>query len=106
MRQQWNGKSRTTRGNALWGSGKDTGAPKGKLNASWGKGGRRVVLLCAFALALVVPAAGVAGHTATKDSGKTPLVPASLLAQAQANPQQTFQVIVQGTGDAKSDELA
>jgi serine protease AprX len=109
------------RGNALWGRG---GRTRGRL------GGFAAVL--ALVTALAVPAAGIAGPgpspiqggpAATQAAPALPgvttpgvttpsstthgaFVPASLLAQALANPNQTFQVIVQGTRGQRSSAVA
>ena len=86
-----------------------------RSNALWGRGGRsgtrhrafpilgRLSILAAAA-ALALPAAGIAAPKLPGDGGA--VVPAALLAQAQANPTQVFHVIVQGTKDVKSDSVA
>jgi serine protease AprX len=56
----------------------------------------------ALALSLAVPATGTAGASSAQVA---PQVPSSLLAQAQANPDQVFHVIVQGAGES-SDAVA
>jgi len=86
-----------------------------RSNALWGRGGRsgtrhrafpiigRLSILAAAA-ALALPAAGIAAPKLPGDGGA--VVPAALLAQAQANPTQVFHVIVQGTKGVKSDSVA
>jgi serine protease AprX len=80
-------------------------------NALWGRGGRirnrigaLTALLSLFG-ALAVPAAGIAGPNGPV-SGSTAFVPAALLAQAQANPNQLFHVIVQGRRGVRSNSVA
>ena len=91
------------RGNALWGRG---GRVRGRLGG--------FTALLAIVSALAVPAAGVAGSggpalpgvTTPASSHGSAFVPASLLAQAQANPSQVFHVIVQGTRGVRSSSVA
>ena len=80
-------------------------------NALWGRGGRirnrigaLTALLSLFG-ALAVPAAGIAGP-ARPIASNTAFVPAALLAQAQANPNQLFHVIVQGRRGIRSNAVA
>ncbi len=88
----------TSRGNALWGRGGRQGSrTRGPAVAG------RIALLVAVT-ALAVPAAGIAGTSPLKSTGA--VVPAYLLAQAQANPKQIFHVIVQGTKGVKSSSVA
>jgi serine protease AprX len=70
----------------------------------WGRGGRNAVLLLITALAMVVvlPAAAVAGGNGNQNGA---VVPSSLIDAAQANPDQVFHVIVQGTKGTKSDAV-
>jgi hypothetical protein len=93
-----------TRSNALWGSNGRGG--EHRSNALWGRGGRKAVLVL-FALSAVIslPAAAVAGGGKGGDQNGA-VVPANLIAQAQANPDQLFHVIVQGTKGNKSDTVA
>jgi len=95
-----------------------------RSNALWGRGGRReplrraqigrAALLLSLLTALVIPAAGVAGSggpalqgvTTPRSSTSGAFVPASLLAQAEANPSQIFHVIVQGTRGVRSSAVA
>ncbi len=124
MRPESSGKLPGTRGNALWGSGRS--GNDARASALWGKGGRGYVALLAFAIALAVPVSGVAGGSpkgapatvpsavpsipasapANSNGNNTALVPAGLLAQAQANPDQVFHVIVQGTKGNSSNTIA
>jgi len=60
-----------------------------------------MVAVLALAVSIIIPAAGIAGGTPT-----AALVPADLLAAAQANPTQMFDVIVQGTKGRSSDDVA
>jgi serine protease AprX len=61
-----------------------------------------IALVCALGLALALPAAGIAGEGGQRDA----IVPSDLLAQAQANPDQLFHVIVQGDDGASSSSVA
>lgn len=66
----------------------------------------RIVALMALTVAFAVPASSSAGggrHHALPTQG---IVPASLIASAQANPAQLFHVIVQGTHGNSSSRLA
>jgi serine protease AprX len=86
-----------------------------RSNALWGRGGRsgtrhrafpilgRLSILAAAA-ALALPAAGIAAPKLPGSGGA--VVPAALLAQAQANPTQVFHVIVQGTRGVTSSSVA
>jgi serine protease AprX len=74
-----------------------------RANALWGCDSKRVSLLAAFVSALLVAAAP---PTAAGSPGFAAEVPAGLLAQAQANPDDTFAVVVQGTGRKNSDAVA
>jgi serine protease AprX len=62
----------------------------------------------ALAAMLVVPVAGSAssGNSGPGGGNKNALVPAGLLAQAAANPLQTFDVIVQGDKKSSSSDVA
>ncbi len=92
-----------TRASALWGSGSRGG--EHRSNALWGRGGRNaVLLLVALTAVICLPAAAVAGGG--NGSQKGAVVPSSLIAQAQANPDQVFHVIVQGTKGNTSDTVA
>jgi len=75
-----------TRGSALWGrGGRDE-----RSSALWGRGGRSATLLTIALAFLLLPAAGLAERDIRA------VVPADLLAEADANPNATFAVIVQG----------
>src|SRR5712691_11634506 len=77
------------RANALWGRRGES-----RSNALWGRSGKRTMVLLSLAAMLVVP---VAGSASPGLPGKaTAVVPAGLIAQATANPDQQFDVIVQG----------
>ncbi len=108
------------RSSALWGSGNRGG--EHRSSALWGRGGRGNdvrantlrsmrsrggMALAALLVALTIPAAGIAASPGGGAGGKiTAVVPSSLVAQAQANPDQVFHVIVQGTQGNKSDTVA
>ena len=85
-----------------------------RANALWGRGGRgqrsraiaaRVGFLAAAA-ALAVPASGIAATRSAGSAKNGAVVPSYLVAQATANPLQTFHVIVQGTKGVKSSAIA
>ena len=85
-----------------------------RSNALWGRGGRngarrRVggsIALFGLVTALAIPAAGIAAAGGPSLAGAAGgVVPAALLAQAQANPAQTFNVIVQGKKGTKSADV-
>ena len=103
MRKQHGG-TLGTRSSALWGSSGRGG--EHRSNALWGRGGRNASFLLLVALAVVIclPAAASAGGGNGNQKGA--LVPSSLIASAQANPDQVFNVIVQGTQGNKSDAVA
>src|SRR5581483_9309214 len=73
-----------------------------RWSALWGKGSKRAAAFAVLAscLALVAPWGAEAGPKGTDKGSATAdlYVPAPLLAQAQSNPQATFNVIVQGDG--------
>jgi serine protease AprX len=97
------------RQSALWGTGSRGGDSRG--SALWGKGGRRTALALVSALVAVmlVPlsAVGKSGDAASKGSGSTNVyITDSLLSQAQSNPRDSFNVIVQGNGSEDADKLA
>jgi serine protease AprX len=82
---------RGVRANALWGRRGES-----RSNALWGSG-KRGMLMLALAAMFVVP---VAGSAASGKSGSdSAVVPNSLLTAAAANPEQMFDVIVQGNKD-------
>ena len=78
------------RANALWGRRGDS-----RSNALWGRSGKRSLVLLSLAAMLVVPVAGSAASGGLP-ANPSAVVPNSLLAQAAANPDQQFDVIVQG----------
>src|SRR5919199_5674380 len=88
-----------SRSSALWGRRGES-----RSSALWGRGGRGAVTLLALALVFVIP---VAGSASSGSSGKdSAVVPASLLAQAAANPTKNFDVIVQGVRGKSSADVA
>jgi serine protease AprX len=94
------------RSSALWGKGSNGGS---RSSALWGKkGGRSIATLTATVVALMVPVAVASAasdsRSAVRDENMA-LVPASLLAQAQANPDQSFDVIVQGEQGRSSSDI-
>ena len=90
-----------TRQSALWGK------PRGETRSSalWGKPGRGFAFL-AIVAALAAPVAATAGSADRSVQNSGALVPASLMAEAQAHPNQVFSVIVQGKPGAKSSSVA
>jgi serine protease AprX len=99
--RQVSGTRGTLRGSALWGK------PKGESRSSalWGKPGRGFVVMALF-VALAAPVAATAGSNGRSFQGKYAIVPASLMAEAQAHPTQIFSVIVQGKNGTKSSSVA
>jgi serine protease AprX len=97
---------------ALWGTGGRRG--EGSRNSVlWGKGGRNsiVTLVATACVAMLVPFAASAqqasSSAATDSSASTNVyAPTSLVSQAQANPQATFNVIVQGADSLDSGQVA
>ena len=98
--RQVSGTRGTLRGSALWGK------PKGESRSSalWGKPGRGFVIL-ALVAALCAPVAATAGSGRSVQAARA-LVPASLMAEAEAHPNQVFSVIVQGSRGKKSSSVA
>ena len=89
------------RASALWGSGKrGTGS---RSNALWGSGKRRTALLATLALVALVPLAATASPAT---AGASAYVTPTLLSAAQANPNNTFDVIVQGKGNQAAKAVA
>jgi serine protease AprX len=86
----------TTRGSALWGK-----KPKGEARTSalWGKPGRLAALLSLLAVLAAPTAAWASGQDEA-------LVPDSLMARAQANPDRGFSVIVQAKPGKSSTYVA
>ena len=99
--RQVNGTRGNLRGSALWGK------PKGESRSSalWGKPGRGFAIL-ALVAALAAPVAATAGQTARSVQAARALVPASLVADAEAHPTKVFDVIVQGSRGTKSSSVA
>ncbi|MFL6030279.1 MAG: S8 family serine peptidase [Gaiellaceae bacterium] len=92
---------RGVRASALWGSGKrGTGS---RSNALWGSGKRRTALLATLALVALVPLGATASPA---NAGADAYVTPTLLSAAQANPTQTFDVIVQGKGNQAAKAVA
>src|SRR5437764_3177728 len=86
-----------SRSSALWGTGNRGGGQRS--SALWGKGGRPFVTLAIAAFALSLPMAALADGGSGKGGptldGNGTYVPQALLDKAEANPDTTFQVIVQ-----------
>ena len=99
--RQVNGTRGNLRGSALWGK------PKGesRCSALWGKPGRGFAIL-AIVAALAAPVAATAGDAGRSVQAARALVPASLMTEAQAHPNQVFNVIVQGSRGTKSSAVA
>ena len=99
MRHERPSNAGEARSSALWGKGSG-GQSRG--SALWGRGGRSGIALLALALSVVIPAAGIAGPQSSRA-----LVPGDLISEAQAQPDKTFQVIVQGDQlNSKSSDVA
>jgi hypothetical protein len=98
--RQGSGTRGTLRGSALWGK------PKGESRSSalWGKPGRGFLILALVAV-LSAPVAATAGSGRSVQAARA-LVPASLMAEAQAHPNQVFSVIVQGSRGTKTSSVA
>jgi serine protease AprX len=90
-----------TRQSALWGK---PSRGETRSSALWGKPGRGFVVM-ALVVALAAPVAATAG-SGRSVQGNGAIVPASLMAQAQAHPDQLFSVIVQGKPGTKSSSVA
>jgi serine protease AprX len=93
----------STRGSALWGKKEDGDS---RASALWGKGARGAALVLLVSGLLAFPAAAVAGGKDGHVPKTQAVVDQSLLDAAQANRDQSFDVIVQGDGSDKSDHLA
>jgi hypothetical protein len=63
-------------------------------------------VILALVAALAAPVAATAGSSGRSVQAARALVPASLLAEAQAHPNQVFNVIVQGSRGTKSSTVA
>ena len=92
-------------GNDIGGSS-DVGAKSSgtRANALWGKGRRRYSLLLAVA-ALAASVTAATTTTTVAAAPRTGFVPTSLRDRAKANPDATFQVIVQTTDTSQLDTL-
>src|SRR6266536_2268962 len=88
------------RQNALWGR---RGENRG--NALWGSG-KRGILLMAIAAAMIVPVAGSAAPRFASSAGGASPTGQTLLQAAAANPDQTFDVIVQTRASAGKSHAA
>src|SRR5207248_1974174 len=96
-------RSEGTRSSALWGRGSKG---ESRSSALWGRrGGRSAIAFASLVVALALPVAGFAGSPSTSGSSSA-VVPADLLAAAQANPNQQFNVIVQGDKALSSHGVA
>jgi serine protease AprX len=100
-----NGSSKgDTRSSALWGK-----PAKGSTRSSalWGKGGRGVALTLLLAVVLGAPMAAGAGRSSnTHDLRVRAYLSPGLLEKAQASPNATFDVIVQGSRGETTTEVA
>jgi serine protease AprX len=96
--RQVSGTRGSLRGSALWGK-KTKG--ESRSSALWGKPGRGFAVLAIIAV-LSAPLAATAADSSRKLAESAALVPASLLADAQSHPNQTFSVIVQAKKGKKS----
>ena len=97
MKADWDAET-TERGSALWGTGSRGGDSRSSV--LWGKGGRGLIAFAVAAVAMALPAVGLADN-----SDHQAYVPSALLTRAQANPGQTFNVIVQGTKGNSSNDV-
>jgi serine protease AprX len=100
-----NGSSKgETRSSALWGK-----PSKGETRSSalWGKGGRGVALVLCIAVVLGAPVAAGAGRSSNShDTNLKAYLSPGLLEAAKENPNQVFDVIVQGSRGETSAEVA
>ena len=87
------------RANALWGRRGES-----RSNALWGRSGKRALVLLSLAAMLVVPVAGSAAPGGQDKA--TAVVPNNLIAQATANPDQQFDVLVTGNKDRSASSVA
>jgi serine protease AprX len=96
------------RASALWGSSTRGGDSRG--SALWGKGGRRAgATLLSAALAAVVLSFGASVPASASNGNSSPsstFISAALLSQAQADPNASYKLIIQGDGSADADQLA
>jgi serine protease AprX len=97
---------------ALWGSGGGKRGSGSRHHSSGGSGGRGAGLafLLAVLVAVVIPWNASAHSATANDAPPAPapgvFVPSSLVAAAQANPTETFNVIVQGTESNNTSQVA
>src|SRR6266516_2857462 len=91
-----------TRSSALWGRGSKS---ESRSSALWGRRGGRTALAVSAFLALALPVTGLADGKGP-DGPKSAIVPPSLMSAAQANPDQTFNVIVEGSKGQSSGGVA
>jgi serine protease AprX len=89
------------RGSALWGK---PSKAETRASALWGKAGRGVLTALTLAFALAGPAAATADSG--DESGTGAFASPGLLERAQASPEATFDVIVQGEAGDASAEVA
>jgi serine protease AprX len=102
MREDRALRSEGTRSSALWGRGSKG---ESRSSALWGRrGGRSAAVFASLVVVLALPVAGLADNGASASSNA--VVPADLLAAAQANPDQQFNVIVQGDKAVSSHGVA
>src|SRR2546421_5260297 len=88
---------------ATTGNGPNDGAGM-RASALWGRGSKGAAALAAVVSVLLI---SISAPAAGADSSKPAAVPADLLAQAQANPDQVFHVIVEGSSsDAAAQGVA
>ncbi len=92
-----------TRGNGLWGGEGGSGSGT-RASGLWGRRAKGTAVLAAFVSVLLISISAPTAGAGSPDSAAQ--VPASLLAQAQANPDQLFHVIVQGDQGGSSDAVA
>ena len=96
--------NRDTRSSALWGK-----PSKGETRSSalWGKGGRGAALVLCLAVALGAPMAAGAGRgTNSHSTDIRAYLSPGLLEDAQASPNATFDVIVQGSAGETTSGVA
>jgi serine protease AprX len=94
----------STRSSALWGK-----PSKGETRSSalWGKGGRGSIVALVFAVALAAPLAAVAGSSSrNQDKDIKAYLSPGLLDAIKANPEATYEVIVQARRGDTTAEVA
>ena len=95
-------RSEGTRSSALWGRGSKG---ESRSSALWGRrGGRSAIAFASLVAVLALPVAGLADNGGSASANA--VVPSALLAAAQANPDQQFNVIVQGDKTLRSHDVA